>query len=137
METKFIPTNPEQLLEDYHKTDDMTPIIEEWKKVTGIDLRVGHTYDLAVDVYEEYTADGYSVYVLDIGGEGMSSVCEDVYCYQPDNYVIYEAIEEYGRWDDNVRISNDLFDEYDLFPCFIDRLETNYNNYLTDLNDNQ
>ena len=130
METKFIPTDPDKI------RDDFKAILKEWQIVTGIELNIGHTYNPHVDVYEEYTTDGYSVYVLDRDGEG-AILSDNVYYYEPDNYAIYEAIKEIGGWHDSINITEDLLDDYNVWECLFDELETNYQNYLKNIEDEQ
>ena len=129
METKFTPTNPDLLKDNTHL------ILKEWQQITGIELNVGHTYNPHVDVYEEYTADGYSVYVLDRDSEG-AVLSDNVYYYEPDSYVIYEAIKEVGEWHQSINITEDLLNDYHVWECLVDELQTNYDNYLREIEDN-
>lgn len=107
--------------EDLSKEDLLSFI----RKQYGIDFDEFYnkpSYDFSI--YEENTADGYSVYVTRYG-DSRINICEDVYYYDHDlNDALVEAIYDLGSPDDEL---NFYIDDTD--SCwFLDAMQEVYNN---------
>jgi len=126
METKFIPTNPEELV-------GFDSILKEFNAINGTSYRFTDNYMENYDAYvgPESTADGYEVWIINVDNEG-TVLGENVYYYQPSPYEIFEHLN--GSWnDDMVVYVEDLM--YDIEAYMISELCTNYDNYLNELED--
>ena len=85
------------------------------------------------DVYvgTESTADGYEIWTINVDNEGPI-LGENVYYYQPGPYEIFNHL--HGSWNDNMVVYvEDLM--YDIEEYMIGELCTNYDNYLSELED--
>ena len=126
METKFIPTNPEELT-------GFDSILKEFNTINGTAYVFTDSYMANYDVYVgcESTADGYDVWTINVDGEGPI-LSENVYYYQPGPYEIFNHLN--GSWNDNMVVYvEDLM--YEIEEYMIGELCTNYDNYLSELED--
>ena len=126
METKFIPTNPEELA-------GFESILAEFNKVNGSAYRFTTYYNDNYDVYvgTESTTDGYEVWIINVDNEGPI-LSENVYYYEPRAYDIFSHLN--GSWNDDLLIYiEDNLDEIEEY--MLSELYTNYDNYLTELED--
>ena len=75
METKFIPTNPEELA-------SFDSILKEFNAINDSAYVFTNSYDSSYDVYvgSESTADGYEVWIINVDNEGPI-IGENVYYY--------------------------------------------------------
>jgi hypothetical protein len=73
-----------KLKQPYELTDEEAKkfCLNHWESEMIDDSNYSATYDMYV--YEETTADGYSVYVTQHGEDARISICEDVYYYNDD-----------------------------------------------------
>ena len=101
--------------------DDLLKFI---RKQYGIDFDENYnksSYDFSI--YEETTADGYSIYVAQYG-DSKINICEDVYYYDNDlNEALVEAIYDLGSLGDELNFYIDDMNSY----WFSDALQTVYN----------
>jgi len=126
METKFIPTNPEELT-------SFDSILKEFNTINDSAYVFTDSYMANYDVYvgEESTADGYSIWIINVDNEGPI-IGDNVYYYQPSAYDVFNHLG--GGWrDDLVVYVEDLM--YDIEEYMIGELCTNYDNYLNELED--
>ena len=126
METKFIPTNPEELA-------SFDSILKEFNTINDSAYVFTNSYDSNYDVYvgSESTADGYEIWVINVDNEGPI-IGENVYYYEPRAYDIFNYIG--GGWRDDLIVYTELgFEEIEEY--MINELCTNYDNYLNDLGD--
>tara|TARA_Y100000385_G_scaffold250499_1_gene272583 strand:+ start:343 stop:729 length:387 start_codon:yes stop_codon:yes gene_type:complete len=126
METKFIPTNPEELT-------GFDSILKEFNTINDSAYVFTDSYMANYDVYvgEESTADGYSIWIINVDNEGPI-IGDNVYYYQPSAYDVFNHLG--GGWrDDLVVYVEDLM--YDIEEYMIGELCTNYDNYLNELED--
>ena len=126
METKFIPTNPEELA-------SFDSILKEFNAINDSAYVFTNSYDSSYDVYvgSESTADGYEVWIINVDNEGPI-IGENVYYYEPSAYDIFNHIG--GGWRDDLIVYTELgLDEIEEY--MIGELCTNYDNYLNELED--
>ena len=126
METKFIPTNPEELA-------GFESILAEFNTINDTAYRFTTYYNDKYDVYvgTESTTDGYEVWIINVDNEGPI-LNENVYYYEPRAYDIFNHLN--GSWDDTLLIYvEDNMDEIE--EHMLGELYANYNNYLTELED--
>ena len=126
MENKFIPTNPEELV-------GFDNILAEFNEINGTRYTFTDSYDCNYDVYvgTESTADGYEIWIINVDSEGPI-LGENVYYYQPGPYEIFNHLN--GCWNDNIVVYvEDLM--YEIEEYMISELCTNYDNYLSELED--
>ena len=126
METKFIPTNPEELA-------SFDSILKEFNAINDSAYVFTNSYDSSYDVYvgSESTADGYEIWIINIDNEGPV-IGENVYYYEPSAYDIFNHIG--GGWRDDLIVYTELgLDEIEDY--MIGELCTNYDNYLNELED--
>ena len=126
METKFIPTNPEELA-------SFDSILKEFNTINDSAYVFTNSYDSNYDVYigSESTADGYEIWIINIDNEGPV-IGENVYYYEPSAYDIFNHIG--GGWRDDLIVYTELgLDEIEEY--MIGELCTNYDNYLNELED--
>ena len=126
METKFIPTNPEELV-------GFDSILKEFNTINDSAYVFTDSYDANYDVYvgSESTADGYEIWVINVDNEGPI-IGENVYYYEPRAYDIFNYIG--GGWRDDLIVYTELGLE-EIEEYMINELCTNYDNYLNDLRD--
>ena len=126
METKFIPTNPEELV-------GFDSILKEFNTINDSAYVFTNSYDSNYDVYvgSESTADGYEIWVINVDNEGPI-IGENVYYYEPRAYDIFNYIG--GGWRDDLIVYTELGLE-EIEEYMINELCTNYDNYLNDLGD--
>ena len=126
METKFIPTNPEELV-------GFNSILKEFNTINDSAYVFTNSYDSNYDVYigSESTADGYEIWIINIDNEGPV-IGENVYYYEPSAYDIFNHIG--GGWRDDLIVYTEL-DLDEIEDYMIGELCTNYDNYLNDLED--
>lgn len=125
METEFIPTNPEELT-------GFDSILKEFNTIND-SAYVFTDSCMAYDVYvgEESTADGYSIWVINVDNEGPI-LSDNVYYYEPRAYDIFNRLE--SGWRDDLVVYTELgLDEIEEY--MIGELCTNYDNYLNELED--
>jgi hypothetical protein len=126
METKFIPTNPEELV-------GFDSILKEFNTINGTNYRFTDNYMENYDAYvgSESTADGYEVWIINVDNEGPI-LGDNVYYYQPGPYEIFEHLN--GSWNEDIIVYvEDLL--YDIEAYMIGELCTNYDNYLAEIED--
>ena len=126
METKFIPTNPEELA-------SFDSILKEFNTINDSAYVFTDSYDSNYDVYvgTESTADGYEIWIINVDGEGPM-LNENIYYYEPRAYDIFNRIG--CGWRDNLVVYTELgFSEIEEY--MIGELCTNYDNYLSELED--
>jgi len=126
METKFIPTNPEELA-------SFDSILKEFNTINDSAYVFTNSYDSNYDVYigSESTADGYEIWIINVDNEGPI-IGENVYYYEPSAYDIFNHIG--GGWRDDLIVYTEL-DLDEIEEYMINELCTNYDNYLNDLGD--
>ena len=126
METKFIPTNPEELA-------SFDSILKEFNTINDSAYVFTNSYDSNYDVYigSESTADGYEIWIINIDNEGPV-IGENVYYYEPSAYDIFNHIG--GGWRDDLIVYTEL-DLDEIEDYMIGELCTNYDNYLNELED--
>lgn len=126
METKFIPTNPEELV-------GFDSILKEFNTINDSAYVFTNSYDSNYDVYigSESTADGYEIWIINIDNEGPV-IGENVYYYEPSAYDIFNHIG--GGWRDDLIVYTEL-DLDEIEDYMIGELCTNYDNYLNELED--
>lgn len=128
METKFIPTNPEEL-------NGFDSILKEFNTINDTAYTFTNNYMGDHDVYvaEESTADGYSIWIINVDNEGPI-IGENVYYYEPKAYDIFNHLN--GGWRDDLVVYTEIdFEEIEYY--MIEELCTNYDNYLKTLEDEQ
>ena len=126
METKFTPTNPEELV-------GFDNILAEFNEINGTAYVFTDSYDCDYDVYvgSESTADGYEIWIINVDNEGPI-LSENVYYYEPSAYDIFNHID--GGWGNDLVVYTELgLDEIEEY--MISELCTNYDNYLSELED--
>ena len=126
METKFIPTNPEELV-------GFDSILKEFNTINDSAYVFTNSYDSNYDVYvgSESTADGYEIWIINIDNEGPV-IGENVYYYEPSAYDIFNHIG--GGWRDDLIVYTEL-DLDEIEDYMIGELCTNYDNYLAEIED--
>jgi hypothetical protein len=126
METKFIPTNPEELA-------SFDSILKEFNTINDSAYVFTNSYDSNYDVYigSESTADGYEIWIINIDNEGPV-IGENVYYYEPSAYDIFNHIG--GGWRDDLIVYTEL-DLDEIEDYMIGELCTNYDNYLAEIED--
>lgn len=126
METKFIPTNPEELI-------GFDSILKEFNTVNGSAYVFTDNYMSNVDVYvgSESTADGYEIWIINVDNEGPI-IGENVYYYQPSAYDLFNHLG--GGWRDDLVVYTEI-ELYEIEEYMIGELCTNYDNYLNELED--
>jgi hypothetical protein len=126
METKFIPTNPEELI-------GFDSILKEFNTVNGSAYVFTDNYMSDIDVYvgSESTADGYEIWIINVDNEGPI-IGENVYYYQPSAYDLFNHLG--GGWRDDLVVYTEI-ELYEIEEYMIGELCTNYDNYLNELED--
>ena len=126
METKFIPTNPEELV-------GFDSILKEFNTVNGSAYVFTDNYMSDIDVYvgSESTADGYEIWIINVDNEGPI-IGENVYYYQPSAYDLFNHLG--GGWRDDLVVYTEI-ELYEIEEYMIGELCTNYDNYLNELED--
>ena len=126
METKFIPTNPEELT-------SFDSILKEFNTINDSAYVFTNSYSSNYDVYvgSESTADGYELWIIDVDKEGPI-ISENVYYYQPSAYDIFNHLG--GGWRDDLVVYTEI-ELHDIEEYMIGELCTNYENYLNELED--
>ena len=126
METKFIPTNPEELV-------GFDSILKEFNTINDSAYVFTNSYDSNYDVYigSESTADGYEIWIINVDNEGPI-IGENVYYYEPSAYDIFNHIG--GGWRDDLIVYTEL-DLDEIEDYMIGELCTNYDNYLAEIED--
>jgi len=126
METKFIPTNPEELT-------SFDSILKEFNTINDSAYVFTNSYSSNYDVYvgSESTADGYELWIIDVDKEGPI-ISENVYYYQPSAYDLFNHLG--GGWRDDLVVYTEI-EFYELEEYMIGELCTNYDNYLNELED--
>ena len=126
METKFIPTNPEELA-------SFDSILKEFNTINDSAYVFTNSYSSNYDVYvgSESTADGYELWIIDVDKEGPI-ISENVYYYQPSAYDLFNHLG--GGWRDDLVVYTEI-EFYELEEYMIGELCTNYDNYLNELED--
>jgi len=126
METKFIPTNPEELA-------SFDSILKEFNTINDSAYVFTNSYDSNYDVYigSESTADGYEIWIINVDNEGPI-IGENVYYYEPSAYDIFNHIG--GGWRDDLIVYTEL-DLDEIEDYMIGELCTNYDNYLAEIED--
>jgi len=126
METKFIPTNPEELA-------SFDSILKEFNTINDSAYVFTNSYSSNYDVYvgSESTADGYEVWIINVDNEGPI-IGENVYYYEPSAYDIFNHIG--GGWRDDLIVYTEL-DLDEIEDYMIGELCTNYDNYLAEIED--
>ena len=126
METKFIPTNPEELT-------SFDSILKEFNTINDSAYVFTNSYSSNYDVYigSESSADGYELWIIDVDKEGPI-ISENVYYYQPSAYDLFNHLG--GGWRDDLVVYTEI-EFYELEEYMIGELCTNYDNYLNELED--
>lgn len=126
METKFIPTNPEELV-------GFDNILAEFNEINGTKYVFTDNYMVNYDVYigMDQTADGYDVWTM-VHGHDTPILGESVYMYEPSAYDIFNFLG-YG-YDTELTVYVD-YDLRDIEEYMINELCTNYDNYLAENED--
>ena len=121
----FVPQDPDNL-------ESFEDILAEYNKVQGSELKFFFDeYPSYIDftINNEYTADGYDVWVMRSDNESIS-LCDNVYYNQPD---ANDALRELEYMDEcNVYCE---IEQYEIEYAMRDRLYTNYDNYKNNLED--
>ena len=130
METKFIPKNPQTL-------DNFDQVLAEYNRVNDTMLHFTDSYSTRIDLYvsEETTADGYGIWTIREDGERLDM--DNIYYYEPSCYDIFNRIEEIGNYGDFNIYIGDISRTSDIEYYMMEQLETNYDDYLQDLEDNK
>lgn len=121
----YTPKNPETLTE-------FNDLLKEYNTVQGCELKFffdDHPYDIDFTINNEYTADGYDVWVMRSTNESIC-LCDNVYYNQPDGDDVLRELE----YEDECNIYCEL-EQYEIEEALRDRLYTNYDNYKTNLED--
>ena len=126
METKFIPTNPEELT-------SFDSILKEFNTINDSAYVFTNSYSSNYDVYigSESSADGYELWIIDVDKEGPI-ISENVYYYQPSAYDVFNHLG--GGWRDDLVVYTEI-EFYELEEYMIGELCTNYDNYLNEIED--
>ena len=126
METKFIPTNPEELV-------GFDNILAEFNEINGTKYVFTDNYSANYDLYigMDQTADGYDVWTM-VYGRDTPILGESVYMYEPSAYEIFNFLG-YG-FDTELTVYVD-YDLRDIEEYMINELCTNYDNYLAENED--
>ncbi len=128
METEFIPKDPETL-------NDFDEVLAEYNRINDIQLDFTETYNKRIHLWvcEETTADGYGIWTIRMDGESVE--LDNIYYYEPDVSVIFNAINENNNWGLFVIYCDGKSSE--LEDYMHQELYENYDNYLQDLEDNK
>ena len=121
----FIPQDPDSI-----RTFD--ELLAEYNTVHGCELKFffeDHPYDIDFTINNEYTRDGYDIWVMRSTNEGIS-LCDNVYYNQPDGDDVLRELE----YMDECKVYCEI-EQYEIDYALRDRLYTNYNNYKTNLED--
>jgi len=89
-----------------------------------------HPRDVDFLLNEEHTVDGHAVWVMRANEDGIY-LSDNVYYYQPDGHDLLREVR-YGADDSKVYCE---IAESEVQEALFDRLCTNYNNYLQELED--
>ena len=89
-----------------------------------------HPSDVAFTVHEESTTDGYSVWVMRAADDGIY-LTKNVYYHAPSGNDLFRELEYML---DDCKVYCEL-EQYEIEETLLDRLCTNYHNYLTSLED--
>ena len=126
METKFIPTNPEELV-------GFDNILAEFNKINGTKYVFTDNYSVNYDLYigMDQTADGYDVWTM-VYGRDTPILGESIYMYEPSAYEIFNFLGYGFDTELTVYVDNDL---RDIEEYMTSELYTNYDNYLAENED--
>ena len=122
---KFIPQDPDDI-------ETFDALLAEYNTVQGCELKFffdDHPSDIDFTINNEYTADGYDVWVMRSTDESIF-LCDNVYYNQPDGNDVLRELE----YEDECNIYCEL-EQYEIEEALRDRLYTNYDNYKTNLED--
>ena len=126
--SNYTPKNPETLTE-------FQDMLKEYNEIIGYELRFTDSYKYDIDVWciEETTADGYGVWAIYQDGDSPQ-LNENVYYNEPDPSDLFNFIDQcyYGK--DVITVYSE-FQDYELEEYVMGELETNYHNYLQNLED--
>lgn len=95
----------------------------------GVELTSDYTNSASYYIYEETTADGYSVYVATDDTNNIS-VCEDIYCYDSD---LADTLEEQIKNSNGDEDYPEIIYVDDLYQDFIDGVIENLFVYLSEM----
>lgn len=126
METKFIPTNPEELV-------GFDNILAEFNEINGTKYVFTDNYSANYDLYigPDQTADGYDVWTM-VYGRDTPILGESIYMYEPSAYEIFNFLGYGFDTELTVYVDHDL---RDIEEYMISELYTNYDNYLAENED--
>ena len=122
----FIPQDPDNL-------EDFKDILAEYNKMQNSELQFffdEHPSDIDFMVNNEYTADGYDVWVMRSDSEGIY-LSENVYYHEPSGD---DVLNQLDYMSDDCKIYCEI-DSMEIEYTLKDRLYTNYDNYKTNLED--
>ena len=122
----FIPQDPDNL-------EDFKDILAEYNKMQNSEIQFffdEHPSDVDFMVNNEYTADGYDVWVMRSDSEGIY-LSENMYYNEPNGD---DVLNQLDYMDDHCKIYCEL-DSSEIEYALKDRLYVNYNNYKQELED--
>jgi len=122
----FIPQDPDNL-------EDFKDILAEYNKMQNSELQFffdEHPSDVDFMVNNEYTADGYDVWVMRSDSEGIY-LSENVYYNEPSGDDVFNQLDYML---DDCKIYCEI-DSMEIEYTLKDRLYVNYNNYKQELED--
>mgnify|MGYP000980401488 CR=1 FL=1 len=122
----FIPQDPDNL-------EDFKDILAEYNKMQNSELQFffdEHPSDIDFMVNNEYTADGYDVWVMRSDSEGIY-LSENVYYHEPSGD---DVLNQLDYMSDDCKIYCEI-DSMEIEYTLKDRLYVNYDNYKTNLED--
>jgi hypothetical protein len=122
----FIPQDPDNL-------EDFKDILAEYNKMQNSELQFffdEHPSDIDFMVNNEYTADGYDVWVMRSDSEGIY-LSENVYYNEPSGD---DVLNQLDYMLDDCKIYCEI-DSMEIEYTLKDRLYVNYNNYKQELED--
>ena len=121
----FIPQDPDSL-------ETFDALLAEYNTVRGCTLKFyfdEHPNDIDFTINNEYTYDGYDLWVMRSTDEGIS-LYDNVYYNQPDGDDVLRELD----YMDECNVYCEI-EQYEIEEALRDRLSTNYDNYKTSLED--
>lgn len=122
----YTPKNPESL-------ETYDAILAEYNTIFNTEYQFffdEHPRDVDFLLNQEHTVDGHAVWVMRANEDGIY-LSDNVYYNQPDGYDLLREVR-YGADDSKVYCE---IAEYEVQEALLDRLYTNYDNYLQELED--
>ena len=121
----FIPQDPDSL-------ETFDALLAEYNTVHGCELKFffdEYPNDIDFTINNEYTYDGYDLWVMRSTDEGIS-LYDNVYYNQPNGDDVLRELD----YMDECNVYCEI-EQYEIEAALRDRLYTNYDNYKTNLED--